>query len=72
MAVKKGLESYHVIPLGSCHWAVKKAGSNNRLTKVLPTQKQAISHGKKIAKSNKTELFIHKADGRIKSRESYL
>jgi len=69
-ALKKGLLNHHIIPV-SDGWAVKKAGSS-RSSKVFSTQKKAISHGSKIARNNKTELFIHKSNGRIKSRKSYL
>ena len=69
-AVKKGLKSQHIIPIEN-GWGVKCAGSS-RLTKVFSTQERAVSHGKRIAKNNKTELFVHKANGRIKSRKSYI
>ncbi len=68
-AVKRGLSSQHIIQVNN-GWAVKKAGSS-RLTQVLSTQKKAVAYGRKIARNNKVDLFIHKADGRIKNRETY-
>ena len=68
-AVRKGLKSQHVVPKENS-WAVKKLGVS-RPSKVFDTQKKAINYGRKIAKKNKVDLFIHKSNGRIKSRETY-
>ncbi len=68
-AVKKGLKSQHVIPVEN-GWAVKRAGST-RLTRVFDMQTKAVKYGKKIARHNKVELFVHKSNGRIKTRKSF-
>lgn len=68
-AVRKGLCSQHIVPLNN-GWAVKRGGAT-RATKVFNTQKRAILYGEKIAKNNRADLFIHKLDGRIKSRKSF-
>lgn len=68
-AVKKGLHGQHII-LAESGWAVKRAGARQP-SKILPTQKKAINYGRKIARKNKVDLFIHKSNGRIKSRETY-
>lgn len=35
------------------------------------TQKEAIERGRKIAKRQKSELVIHRPDGRIRDKDSY-
>ncbi len=59
----------HVVPHGS-DWAVKGAG-NERATKVVSTQKEAIDIARKIAINNSSELFIHNRKGQIRERDSY-
>jgi hypothetical protein len=68
-AVEKGMSSQHVVPQNG-NWAVKRAGSA-RASKIFDTQKKAVDYGQKIARNNKSELFVHASSGRIKSRKSY-
>lgn len=63
---KKG---QHVVPNGG-KWSVRKAGSS-RASGTYETQKEAITAATKIAKNQKTELYIHREDGRIRDRNSY-
>jgi len=65
MAKKK----YHVVPNGD-GWAVKKEGAL-RASSVHTTQRDAISSGTDLAKSSKTELVIHRANGKIRDSDSY-
>lgn len=51
-------------------WAVKGAG-NEKATRVIETQQEAIDITKQIAKNQKSELFIHGRNGRIRERNSY-
>ena len=51
-------------------WAVKGAGAS-RATSVHTTQREAIEHGREIAKNQKTEFFIHGQNGQIRERDSY-
>jgi uncharacterized protein YdaT len=51
-------------------WAVKGAG-NEKATKVVPTQKEAIEIGKQIAKNQQSELVIHSRDGKFREKNSY-
>jgi hypothetical protein len=69
--MKKTNESnnQHVLPRDG-NWAVKKAGAS-RDTKVFEKQSKAIDFATKIAKNNKSELFIHSRDGRIRERNTY-
>ena len=63
---KKG---QHVVPSSSA-WSVKKAGAG-RATSVHTKQSEAIAAATQIARNQKTELYIHGRDGRIRKRNSY-
>ena len=62
-------KNQHVVP-HSNGWAVKGAG-NERATKVVPTQKEAISIATGIAKNQKSETKIHGTNGQIRGGNSY-
>ena len=51
-------------------WAVRGAGSQ-RATSVHPTQRAAAEAAREIARTQRTELFIHGRDGQIRERDSY-
>ncbi|MBN8820825.1 MAG: DUF2188 domain-containing protein [Spirosoma sp.] len=51
-------------------WAVKIEG-NQKASKVLPTQQEAIEAGRQKAKDNHSELLIHSKDGKINRRDSF-
>lgn len=59
----------HVVPHEE-GWAVRGAGSQ-RATSVHRTQREAIDSGRRIARNQGTELFVHGRDGRIRERDSY-
>lgn len=59
----------HVVPNGS-KWSVRKAGAS-KASGTFDTQNEAIARGRAVAQSQKTELFIHGRDGRIRERNSY-
>ncbi len=59
----------HVVPNGG-KWSVRKAGAA-KVTSTHTTQSEAIREGRKIAKSQGTELYIHGKDGRIRERDSF-
>lgn len=50
-------------------WAVRGAGSQ-RATSVHPTQQAAIDNAREIARKQRTELYIHRRDGRVRARDS--
>ena len=51
-------------------WGVR--GENNtRITQKFDTQKEAIAKAREIAINQKSELFIHGENGRIRERNSY-
>ncbi len=59
----------HVVPHEE-GWAVKSEGGQ-RATSVHKTQEEAITRAREIAQNQKTELFIHGRDGRIRARDSH-
>ncbi|MBL8644451.1 MAG: DUF2188 domain-containing protein [Rhodospirillaceae bacterium] len=59
----------HVVPHPE-GWAVKSAGSE-RASSVHSTQREAIDRARDIARNQNSELFIHGADGKIRSRDSH-
>ena len=64
-------QSNHVVPSkekGS--WAVRKSGST-KSSKIFENQKEAIEYGRALSKKEKTELYIHRVDGRIREKRSY-
>ncbi len=63
---KKG---QHVVPHGGM-WSVRRAGSS-RASGTYSTQKEAVEKAKEIARNQKTELYIHGRDGRIRERSTY-
>ncbi len=58
-----------VVPNGD-KWAVKGAG-NEKNTRVVNTQKEAINIAREIAKNQQSELIIHRPDGRIRDKDSF-
>lgn len=51
-------------------WSVRKAGAS-RATRTYSTQQDAISASTQIAQNQRTEVYIHGRDGRIRERNSY-
>jgi uncharacterized protein YdaT len=62
-------EGQHVVQAGG-KWVVRKSGSA-RSTGTFDTQKEAVTRAREIAKNQKTEVYIHGRDGRIRQRDSY-
>ncbi len=58
-----------IVPKGE-NWAVKKENSL-RASKVVSTQKKAISIGRGQAIRTSSELIIHGKDGKIREKNSY-
>lgn len=59
----------HVVP-SSTGWGVKKSGAS-RASKTFDTKAKAIDYGISLSKREKTELYIHKANGIIQNKNSY-
>jgi uncharacterized protein YdaT len=68
--LKWGKKNQHVIPFAN-GWAVKEEGKD-RLTLISQTQKDAITVAREIAKNNRAQLVIHRKDGRIREKDSYV
>jgi hypothetical protein len=60
----------HVVPDGSGGWAVRKAGSS-KASRTFRTQDAAITRARTLAKKQRTELYVHGRDGKIRTRDSY-
>ena len=62
-------KNQHVVPNGK-NWAVKGAG-NDKATKIVETQKEAIEIAREIAINQQSELIIHRPNGQIRDKDSY-
>lgn len=63
-------KNQHVVPTGDGNWGVRGEG-NSRLTRVTPTQSDAIAVAQDIAKKKKSEVVIHRRNGMIRDKDSY-
>ncbi|WP_411847106.1 DUF2188 domain-containing protein [Roseibacillus persicicus] len=66
MANKKNI---HVVPHGE-DWAWRREGSS-RVSGIAATQSEATSQGREASRKGKGELFIHRPNGQIRSRDSH-
>lgn len=64
-----GKKGQHVVPSGG-RWSVRRAGSA-RASGTYATQHEAIERGREIARNQRTELYVHGTDGRIRERSTY-
>ena len=62
-------KAQHVVPRDG-KWAVRKTGAD-RVTRRFDTQREAIEAARELARKQKTELYIHGKDGRIRERDSF-
>ncbi len=60
----------HVVKNPNGGWSVKRGGAL-RATKTFDTQKEAISYARELSKNQGSELYVHKRDGTIQSKDSY-
>ncbi len=63
-------KSQHVVSNINGGWDVKRAGSD-KASKHFKNQDEAIEWGKQVAQNQKTELYIHGKDGKIREKNSY-
>ncbi len=68
MKIEMG-KNQHVVPNGN-NWGVRGAG-NDRLTSKHNTQADAQAAARQIAINQKSEVVIHRPDGRIRDKDSY-
>ena len=59
----------HVVPRRG-KWAIRRANAN-RVTRIFETESEAIESARSLARAQKTEMYIHGQDGRIRERNSY-
>lgn len=62
-------KNQHVVPHNG-DWAVKGEG-NDRATRVVETQREAIEIAKQISKNQESEMLIHRRNGQIRERNTY-
>ena len=62
-------KNQHVVPVDG-EWGVR-GGGNDRLTSVHGTQGEAIQAAREIAINQRSEVVIHRRDGRIRDKDSY-
>ena len=59
----------HVVPYEG-NWAVKSEG-NSEPTSIHRTQAEAFEQARENAKKEKSELYLHGRNGKIRARNSY-
>ncbi len=69
LMIKAMGKNQHVVPNGE-KWAVKGAG-NERATKIVETQKDAMKIAREIAINQHSEVIIHGKDGTFREKNSY-
>ena len=62
-------KNQHVVPHDG-GWGVKGEG-NSRFTALYSTQEAAIKAAREISQNQRSELFIHGQNGRIRERDSH-
>lgn len=62
-------KNQHVLPHEK-GWAVKGEG-NSRNTRITDSKEEAVKYAREIARNKKTELVIHKKDGKISDKDSF-
>lgn len=62
-------KNQHVVPQDG-KWAVKSEGGS-RASSIHLTQSDAIDAAREIAKNQRSEVVIHRRDGRIRDKDSY-
>lgn len=63
-------KTHHVVTNPKGGWSVKKGGSS-RASKSFETKSDATKYAREISKNQKTELVIHKKDGKIQRSDSH-
>lgn len=62
-------KNQHVVPKGD-NWAIRGAG-NEKVTKIVSTQAEAIKVAKSIAINQDAEMLIHRPNGQIREKNTY-
>lgn len=64
-----GKKNQHVVPHDGA-WAVR-GENNSKVTRIVPTQSEAIDIARQIAMNQRSEVVIHGRNGAIRDRDSY-
>lgn len=64
------VKSQHVVSNSKGGWDVKKSGAD-RASKHFDTQAEAVKWATELAKNQKSELYVHGRDGKIRVKNSY-
>lgn len=62
-------KNQHVVPHNG-KWAVRGAG-NEKVTRIVNTQTEAIQVARQIARNQRSELVIHRPNGVIRDKDSF-
>lgn len=62
-------KNQHVVPHGD-QWAVK-GEKNQKVTRLVDTQSEAIKIAREIAINQQSELIIHRPNGQIREKNTY-
>lgn len=62
-------KNQHVVPRGK-QWAVR-GEKNDKATKIVHTQSEAIKIARDIAINQQSEVVIHRPNGQIRDKNSY-
>lgn len=68
--MKKGPSTHHVVPSPKGGWDLKRGGGE-RATSHHQTKREAVDAGRRVSRTQGTELRIHNKDGRIASSDSH-
>jgi hypothetical protein len=60
----------HVVPSSDGKWAVRSTGAE-RASKKFESKLLAVKYARTIARSASTGVYVHSADGRVLSKDSY-
>jgi Uncharacterized protein conserved in bacteria (DUF2188) len=63
-------KSKHVVPNSKGGWSVHTTGAS-RASRVFVNQQDAVKYARTAAQKGHAELYIHRSDGTISSRDSY-
>lgn len=63
-------KNQHVTKHPGGGWQIKGEG-NQRATVITNTQHEAINKARDIARNQKSELYIHGTDGKIRKKDSH-
>jgi len=63
-------KSHHVVPNKDGGWDIKKGGGKKSI-KNFSNKQEAVDKAREISKNQKSELVIHKKDGKIQNKDSH-